>query len=112
MTYRYNWVAISLGVVLLVLAALSNADEAGAAAADPTNVDRSSKPNFILLFMDDLGYGDMGFTGHPTTHTPNLDRLAWDGMVLTTWYSACAACTVSFVSDVALHMRQLILDSS
>lgn len=102
MTYRYNWVAMSLGVVLLFLAAQSNADEAGAAATDP-NVDRSGKPNFILLFMDDLGYGDMGFTGHPTTHTPNLDRLAWDGMVLTTWYSACAACTVSFVSDVFAH---------
>jgi hypothetical protein len=52
------------------------------------------RPNFILLFMDDLGYGDLGFTGHPTTDTPNLDRLAWNGMVLTTWYSACAACTV------------------
>ncbi|KAG7350334.1 alkaline-phosphatase-like, core domain containing protein [Nitzschia inconspicua] len=55
----------------------------------------TDRPNFILLFMDDLGYGDMGFTGHPTTHTPNLDRLAWNGMMLTTWYSACAACTGS-----------------
>lgn len=53
------------------------------------------RPNVILLFMDDLGYGDMGFTGHPTTQTPNLDYLAWNGKVLTTWYSACAACTGS-----------------
>lgn len=53
------------------------------------------KPNFILLFMDDLGYGDLGFTGHPTTQTPNLDRLAWNGKILTTWYSGCSVCTGS-----------------
>lgn len=57
--------------------------------------DPLDRPNVILLFMDDLGYGDLGFTGHPTTHTPNLDYLAWNGKVLTTWYSACAACTGS-----------------
>ena len=30
----------------------------------------------VMFFVDDLGYGDMGFTGHPTAHTPALDRLA------------------------------------
>ena len=54
-----------------------------------------NSPNFIVFFMDDLGYGDMGFTGHPTTHTPNLDWLAFHGKILTTWYSGCAACTGS-----------------
>ena len=57
--------------------------------------DPHDRPNFIVLFMDDLGYGDMGFTGHPTAKTPNLDKLAWNGKVLTTWYSGCAACTGS-----------------
>jgi arylsulfatase A-like enzyme len=57
--------------------------------------DPRDQPNFVLLFMDDLGYGDLGFTGHPTTRTPNLDQLAWNGRVLTTWYSGCAACTGS-----------------
>lgn len=37
------------------------------------------KPNIVLLFVDDLGYGDLGFTGHPTTHTPNLDALSRGG---------------------------------
>jgi len=45
--------------------------------------------------MDDLGYGDLGFTGHPTTETPNLDRLAWNGKTLTTWYSGCNVCSGS-----------------
>lgn len=53
------------------------------------------RPNFVLLFMDDLGYGDLGFTGHPTTETPNLDRLAWNGKILTTWYSGCNVCSGS-----------------
>lgn len=52
-------------------------------------------PNFVLLFMDDLGYGDLGFTGHPTAQTPNLDKLAWNGKILTTWYSGCHICTGS-----------------
>eukprot|EP00934_Nitzschia_sp_Nitz4_P003453 Nitzschia sp. Nitz4//scaffold42_size132992//46093//47946//NITZ4_003391-RA/size132992-processed-gene-0.8-mRNA-1//1//CDS//3329551694//3443//frame0 len=62
-----------------------------AVRASPTD----QKPNFLLLFMDDLGYGDLGFTGHPTTQTPNLDRLAWNGKILTTWYSGCNVCTGS-----------------
>jgi arylsulfatase A len=57
--------------------------------------DATDRPNFIVLFMDDLGYGDLGFTGHPTTKTPNLDKLAWNGKILTTWYSGCSACTGS-----------------
>lgn len=57
--------------------------------------DANDRPNFVLLFMDDLGYGDLGFTGHPTTKTPNLDRLAYEGKILTTWYSGCAVCTGS-----------------
>ena len=53
------------------------------------------RPNFVLFFVDDLGYGDCGFTGNPTTETPNIDRLAWNGKVLTTWYSGCSVCSCS-----------------
>ena len=52
-------------------------------------------PNFIVFFVDDLGYGDVGWNGHPTTKTPNLDSLAWNGKILTTWYSGCNVCTGS-----------------
>jgi arylsulfatase A len=48
-----------------------------------------------MFFVDDLGYGDLGFTGHPTTHTPALDRLASTGKRLTQWYSAYPVCTSS-----------------
>ena len=56
------------------------------------------KPNIVMLFVDDLGYGDVGFNGHPTTSTPAIDALAWQGKVLTTWYSACPVCSASRAS--------------
>jgi len=51
-----------------------------------------------MLFVDDLGYGDTGFNGHPTVSTPNIDRLAFGGKVLTTWYSGCPVCSGSRAS--------------
>ena len=53
------------------------------------------KPNILILFADDLGYGDLGFNGHPTIRTPNLDRLAYGGMRLTQWYSGFHICSPS-----------------
>lgn len=52
-------------------------------------------PNFVILFADDLGYGDLGCYGHPTIRTPNLDRMAADGMRFTQFYSAAPVCTPS-----------------
>jgi len=48
-----------------------------------------------MLFVDDLGYGDLGFTGHPTTSTPNIDSLAYNGKILNSWYSGCPVCSGS-----------------
>jgi len=52
-------------------------------------------PNFVILFADDLGYGDLGCYGHPTIRTPNLDRMAAEGMRFTQFYSAACVCTPS-----------------
>jgi len=51
------------------------------------------KPNIILILADDLGYGDVGFTGCKQVQTPHLDRLARDGMVFHDFHSNGAACT-------------------
>lgn len=51
--------------------------------------------NFIVIFCDDLGYGDVGAYGHPTIATPNLDRMAWEGQRWTSFYTGASVCTPS-----------------
>jgi arylsulfatase A-like enzyme len=52
-------------------------------------------PNFVIILADDLGYGDLGCYGHPTIRTPNLDRMAAEGMRFTDFYVAACVCTPS-----------------
>lgn len=52
-------------------------------------------PNIVIIFADDLGYGDLGCYGHPTIKTPNLDRMAAEGMRFTDFYVAACVCTPS-----------------
>ena len=63
--------AVGLGVLL-------GGSGARALAEDP-------KPNIVILFADDMGYGDLGCYGHPRIRTPNIDQLAEDGIRLTSF---------------------------
>ncbi len=56
---------------------------------------RPGPPNFVILFADDLGYGDLSCYGNDTIRTPNLDRLASKGRRFTQFYSASPACSAS-----------------
>ncbi|MFM8904532.1 MAG: sulfatase, partial [Verrucomicrobiota bacterium] len=53
------------------------------------------QPNVVIIFADDLGYGDLGCYGHPTIRTPHLDRMASEGIRFTQFYSAAEVCTPS-----------------
>ena len=44
-------------------------------------------PNFVIIYCDDLGYGDVGATGGRAIPTPNLDRMAREGITLTDFYA-------------------------
>ena len=55
----------------------------------------STKPNIVLMFIDDMGYGDIGPFGNTVNKTPNLDRMAEEGIKLTQFYVANTACTPS-----------------
>lgn len=73
-------------LLLILLAALATTQLAAA--------QRSNRPNVVLIFMDDLGYGDIGPFGATLQKTPNLDRMAREGMKLTSFYAA-PVCSVS-----------------
>jgi arylsulfatase A-like enzyme len=61
-----------------------------AVAADPPR-----RPNIIFILADDLGYGDVGCYGQKQIQTPNLDRLAAEGMRFTQCYAGCTVCAPS-----------------
>ncbi len=69
---------------------MSTAENAGAQTLGKTR-----KPNFIVLFADDMGYGDWTRGGHPTIRTPNLNRMADEGVHLTQFYSGNPVCSPS-----------------
>ncbi len=52
-------------------------------------------PNLVVIFCDDLGYGDLGCYGNPVIRTPHLDRMAAEGLRFTDFYAAAAVCTPS-----------------
>uniref|UniRef100_A0A8C1RCM1 Arylsulfatase H n=1 Tax=Cyprinus carpio TaxID=7962 RepID=A0A8C1RCM1_CYPCA len=60
-----------------------------------TRADHDSRPNFVLMMVDDLGIGDIGCYGNDTISTPNIDGLAADGVRLTQHLAAAPLCTPS-----------------
>ncbi len=58
-----------------------------------TTVRRSGPPNFIIIYTDDQGYGDVGCYGAEYLNTPNWDRMAAEGIRFTDFYSTAPVCT-------------------
>ncbi|MDX1285176.1 MAG: sulfatase-like hydrolase/transferase, partial [Draconibacterium sp.] len=54
-----------------------------------------SKPNIIYILADDLGYGEVGYLGQKIIETPNIDKLAKDGMIFTEHYAGSNICAPS-----------------
>jgi hypothetical protein len=52
-------------------------------------------PNIVFIFIDDMGYGDIGPFGNRVNQTPNLDRMATEGNILRQFYVSNTACTPS-----------------
>jgi arylsulfatase A-like enzyme len=77
--------ATALGAVLT-----GCSDELLQSAGSPAD-----KPNFIIIFCDDLGYGDLGCFGSKRHRTPNIDRMADEGMRFTSFYVTSGVCTPS-----------------
>ena len=64
-------------------------------ALESSKAPAAEKPNFIIIFCDDLGYGDVGCFGSKKHRTPNIDKMAAEGTRLTSFYVTSGVCTPS-----------------
>ena len=83
-------VALGLLVVTTVCSCQGNPRE-----QEQTEFTLRDKPNFVIIFADDLGYGDLSSYGHPTIRTPYLDQMANEGQKWTNFYVGASVCTPS-----------------
>lgn len=83
----------------ILLAALAMfAACAGIPQSPPPESAPTGSPNILLILADDLGYGDLGVYGSSTLSTPNLDRLAWEGIRFTSFYANSPICSPTRVA--------------
>jgi arylsulfatase A len=68
----------------------------------------ASNPNVVLIIMDDMGYGEIGSYGVSDARTPNLDRLAREGVRLTESYANGANCTPTRVTLISGRYQQRV----
>ena len=81
---------------------------------------RASQPNFVIIFADDQGYGDLSCFGSKTIRTPNIDRLASEGRKFTSFMVASPVCTPSraalmtgcYPKRVGMHQHVLFPQST
>ena len=76
-------------------AAMGIGAEGGGRPARAAAKARGRKPNFVVIFIDDMGYGDIEPFGSRINDTPHLARMAMEGMKLTSFYVACGVCSPS-----------------
>ncbi|MFT4587621.1 MAG: arylsulfatase A [Candidatus Binatia bacterium] len=55
----------------------------------------AARPNFVLIYIDNVGYGDIGCYGNPVVRTPHIDQLAREGVRCTDFYIVTSSCTPS-----------------
>jgi arylsulfatase A-like enzyme len=79
-------------VVVLGLAAILSSHPAGLAGQGPSAAARV-RQDVVLIVLDDMGYGDLGCYGCPDIRTPNINRLARQGVRLTDFYASGPVCT-------------------
>src|SRR5690606_25513136 len=83
------------------------------ACASVSAQQKANKPNIIYILADDMGYGDVGFNGQQHIKTPNLDRMASEGIVFKQHYSGSAVCgpsraaLMTGVNTAHAHIREL-----
>src|SRR5262245_7855205 len=88
-------VYFGLRLVLSALIVLGGVEFSASSARTEGSQAQASRPNIVFIYVDDMGYGDLGCYGARAIKTPNLDRMAAEGLRLTSFYSASPICTPS-----------------
>jgi arylsulfatase A-like enzyme len=94
--------------VLKLIALVVGLSASANIVAQPSSRTVRSKPNVVLILMDDMGYGDIGSYGVRDARTPNLDRLAREGVRLTNSYSNGANCTPTRAALISGRYQQRV----
>ena len=71
-----------------------------------SSAQQPARPNVVVFIMDDLGYGDVGSYGAPDAKTPNIDRLAREGVKLTDFYANHANCSPTRTAFITGRYQQ------
>ncbi|MGH9841447.1 MAG: sulfatase-like hydrolase/transferase [Blastocatellia bacterium] len=86
--------SLRLATALIVCAAAGGLMQTALPRASRT-IAAQRRPNIIFIYADDLGYGDLSCYGAKAIKTPNLDRMAAEGLRMTNFYSVSPVCTPS-----------------
>lgn len=86
---RLRNILVNISLMLLLSASISCTSK-----TDKKALDKKS-PNFVIIFTDDQGYGDLSCFGGDHVYTPNIDKMAEEGAMLTNFYVAAPLCTPS-----------------
>jgi len=90
--HKLNYLLSALLFAILIGCAGSGDPAAETTKATSTE---ATKPNVVVIYLDDLGYGDVSSYGQTTLKTPNIDALATGGIRFTKGYASSATCTPS-----------------
>lgn len=82
-----------ISTVIVALLQISCTDDVN--NDSPVSADEKTKPNIVIFYIDDLGYGDVGSYGAVGVETPSIDKLAENGIRFTDAHSSAATCTPS-----------------
>ena len=103
------------GLGILASLLIGGVDTKNVAETTETGRDRPARPNILLMMCDDMGWRDLSCFQNDRVPTPNVDRLAVEGMKLTQFYAASAVCTPTRASvltgkyplrfDIRTHFR-------
>ncbi|MCK5101668.1 MAG: sulfatase-like hydrolase/transferase, partial [Cyclobacteriaceae bacterium] len=93
-------------LVLIIVASASLGVISSCTVKQDTDENKRNRPNIVMILVDDLGYGDIGCYGGKNIPTPNIDRLATEGVRFTDAHVMCSVCGPSRVALLSGRYQQ------